>query len=155
MKKLLLLAAIAISFGCGGEKPGPPKPAAKAPEDPRLAAIKEAIAKTSPEGKAIIEKVKGLKPEVNDVPASKTLGEIIEEFSKEKGQFNLTPIGWEASQKKNGRWKILFHYQDYQKQFQRAEWEYNPENNKLYPFELNNAPQFWTGAGQTDKGKKK
>jgi hypothetical protein len=154
MKKVLLFLAIVALYGCG-ERPGPPKPAAKAPEDPRLTAIKEAIAKTSPEGKAIIEKVKGLKPEVNDVPASKSLNEIIEEFSKEKGHFNLIPIGWEASQKKNGRWKILFHYQDYQKQFRYAEWEYNPENNKLYPFELNNAPQFWTGLGSTDKGKKK
>jgi hypothetical protein len=152
MKKVLLLLVTMTFFACG-ERPGPPKPPAKAPDDPRLVAIKEAIAKTSPEGKAIIEKVKGLKPEVNDVPASKTLSEIVEEFSKEKGQFNLMPIGWEASQKKNGRWKILFHYQDYQKQFRSAEWEYNPENNKLYPFELNNAPQFWTGVGSTGKKK--
>jgi hypothetical protein len=40
--------------------------------------------------------------------------------------YNITPIGWEASQKKllpgekAGRWKVVFNYQDYQKQLLAA-----------------------------------
>jgi hypothetical protein len=28
-----------------------------------------------------------------------------------------------------------------------AEWEYDPQGNKIYPFEMVNAKTFWTGAG--------
>jgi hypothetical protein len=148
---LTSILAGALMIGCG-DKPGPP--AVKATKDPKLVAIEQQIAKTTPEGKLIIEKVKKMKPEVNDQPADKTLEEIIKDYAENKGTFNISPIGWEAAQKKNGRWKIGFHYQDYQKQYQFAEWEYNPETNKLYPFEFTNAPQFWSGAPAKGKAKK-
>jgi len=148
--------------GCG-QKAAPTR--AKADKDPKRVAIEERIAKTSSEGKQLIESVKGMKPEVNDQPSAKTLGEIVEDYEKNKGAYNITTIGWESSQKavrpqeKTGRWKVLFHYQTFDGQLQAAEWEYNPETKKLYPFERVNAPTFWTGIGDeaaanANKGKK-
>jgi Tol biopolymer transport system component/thiol-disulfide isomerase/thioredoxin len=125
-----------------------------AQQDAKLAAILERISKTSPEGKQVIEKIKGLKPEVNERVSTKTLGEMVDEYSKNKGAYNIIPIGWEASQKKplvgeeNGRWRVIFDYQDWQKQLLAAEWEYNADTNKLYPFERHNAPQFWNASPQ-------
>ncbi|HET9529743.1 MAG TPA: hypothetical protein VFQ92_05285 [Blastocatellia bacterium] len=136
--------------GCG-QKASPTK--ARAEKDPKRAALEERIAKTTPEGKQMVETVLGMKPEVNDQPSSKTLRDIIEDYEKNKGAYNITSIGWEASQKavrqgeKEGRWKLLFHYQTFDGQLQSAEWEYNPDTKKLYPFERNNAPTFWTGVG--------
>ncbi len=92
-----------------------------------------------------------MKPEINGQKSSLSLGEIVKDFSENKGSFNIKPIGWEASQKKNGRWRIVFHYQDYQKQYEEAEWEYNLETNNVYPFEARNATQFWSGRGLTTK----
>ena len=43
-----------------------------------------------------------------------------------------------------GRWRILLYYKDWQKEYQTAEWEYNPETNRLYPFERENAPGFFS-----------
>ncbi|HWP44670.1 MAG TPA: hypothetical protein VNO14_15590 [Blastocatellia bacterium] len=143
---LLLLA------GCGDQKPAPVK--ARAEKDPKRAALEERIAKTSPEGKQMIESILGMKPEVNEQPSAKTLREIVEDYEKNKGAYNITPIGWEASQKsvrpeeKEGRWKIQFHYQTFDNQYQTAEWEYNPHTKKLYPFESTNAPTFWTGVAE-------
>jgi hypothetical protein len=145
MRHLGLLLVLAFVIGCGGPNPAPTKTASA--EDPRLTALKDAIAKTTDEGKGIIEKVKAMKPEVNDQPSSKSLADLVDDFSKNKGEFNISPIGWEAAQKKNGRWKVLFHYQDYQKHYSTAEWELNPQTSKLYPFDFKNAPQFWTGVG--------
>ena len=125
-----------------------------AQQDAKLAAILERISTTSPEGKQVIEKIKVLKPEVNEQVSTKTLGEMVDEYAKNEGAYNITPIGWEASQKKplpdekNGRWKIVFYYQDWQKQLLAAEWEYNADTNKLYPFERHNALQFWNAAPQ-------
>jgi len=145
LKTLTCLVALLLSAACGA-KPGPVK--ATAAKDPKVAALEERIQKTSPEGKEMIEKVKGLKPEVNDQVASKTLSEIVDDYAKNKGTYNINVIGWESSKKSsNGRWKVMLHYQDWQKNFLVAEWEYNPQNNKLYPFEVTNAPTFWTGAG--------
>ncbi|MFP5263642.1 MAG: hypothetical protein ACLGJB_17315 [Blastocatellia bacterium] len=142
-----------LMVGCG-QKPGPLK--AKASKDPKIAAAEEKINKTSPEGKEIIEKVQGMKPEVNEQLSSMTLKEKVEDYTKNKGDFGITPIGWEASKKKTERWKVLFYYQDYQKQLQTAEWEYDPKAEKVYPFEVNNAPMFWESAppAQGTKGKK-
>ena len=148
MKGITLFLAATLLSGCGGGGGSPQK----VPDDPKLAAIKESISKTTGEGKTVIEKVKGMKPEVNDQVSAKTLTEIIDDYSNKSG-YSLTSIGWEASQKKPlpqesvGRWKVIFHYQDYQKQYSSAEWEYNPTTNKVYPFELKNAPTFWTGIG--------
>ncbi|SRR5260370_42622759 len=114
-------------------------------EDPALQRIKETIEKTTPEGKETIERVRRMLPEVNGQVSAQPLERLIEVFAKERGERNLTPIGWTAAIKRSGRWKILFYYQDFDKQYKAAEWEYNPEEVSLYPFDLINATQFWAG----------
>lgn len=159
MRRIIpFLAVIALSLAaCEHKAPV----TSTAPKDPRIAAVEARISKTTPEGLAIIEKVKAMKPEVNEQISAKTLGEMADKYAKEMGAaYNITPIGWEASQKKllpsekAGRWKVVFNYQDYQKQLLAAEWEYNSDTNKLYPFEKDNAPGFWEVAeSQGKKGK--
>lgn len=122
-----------------------------AQKDPKRAAIDDAIAKTTPDEKKKIDEFKAMKPEINGQVSAKTLSEIVDDFAKNKGAFNINPIGWQASQKKNNRWKVIFHYQDYNKVYQSAEWEYNPESKKLYPFDMENAKQFWSGEKTGDK----
>jgi hypothetical protein len=152
IKTAICLLAAMFALSCGSQPPAKPS---GPPEDPKITAIKSAIAKTTPEQKAAIDKAKAIKPEVNGVTATKTLGEIADNFAKNNAQYNINPIGWEASQKKNGRWKIVFHYQDYQKQLLEAEWEMDPVANKVYPFEFKNAKEFFTSEGaDTGKGKK-
>lgn len=75
---------------------------------------------------------------------------IVKDFAENKGSYNINLFGWESSQKSNGRWKIILHYGDCQNRFREAEWEYNPETKKLYPFEAQNAPQFWTAEQRKD-----
>jgi hypothetical protein len=140
-------------FAACGQPPPPSKP--KVEKDPRLAAIEEKIAQTTPEGKSIIEKVLAMNPEVNEQTSGQTLGAIIDDFTKNKGAYNMEVIGWEASQKKNDRWKLVCHYKDYSGQFTAAEWEYNPQTNKVYPFEFKNAKDFWTAPESPSKSKKK
>jgi hypothetical protein len=109
----------------------------------RLKLINEEIAKTTPEGKEIIERVKRMLPEVNRQLSTLPLEELVEKYAKDN---NVTPVGWAAAQKRiTGRWKILFYYQDDTKEFHTAEWEYNAETVRLYPFDLVNAAQFWFG----------
>lgn len=138
-----------------------PAPVATAQKDPRIAAVEARISKTTPDGVLIIEKVKAMKPEVNEQLSTKTLAEMVDKYAKEMGAaYNITPIGWEASQKKVlpgaklPRWKVAFSYQDWQKQLLTAEWEYDAETNKLYPFEKANAPGFWSDEGAEPQGKK-
>jgi hypothetical protein len=151
MKKAIpCLIILFLMLGCG-QKPGPIK--AKADKDPKVVAAEEKINKTSPEGKEIIEKVKAMKPEVNEQVSTKTLNEVVENYAKNMGNYNITPIGWEASKKKTERWKVVFYYQDYQKQFLAAEWEYDPQANKIYPFEMENARGFWTNEGAAPSAK--
>lgn len=153
-KAIPCLIIMFLMVGCK-DKPGPLK--AKANKDPKIDAAEEKINKTSPEGKEIIEKVQGMKPEVNEQLSAMTLREKAEDFTKNKGDFGITPIGWEAAKKKtNERWKVVFYYQDYQKQLLAAEWEYDPKAEKVYPFEFNNAPGFFESAppAQGTKGKK-
>lgn len=154
-----VLMILVLAAACH-DKAGPaPKPAAK---DAKVVAAEEKIAKTTPEGKAMIEKVQAMKPKVNDQESSKTLKEKADTWAKDNGAYNIIPIGWEAAQKKPiaseavGRWKIVFHYQSYDKQFLAAEWEYNPATNELYPFEKVNAPGFWDppSPDAAKKGKK-
>ena len=159
MRIMALVAVAVLLVSACDQKPAP---AAKAQKDPKIAAVEERIAKTTPEGKDIIEKVRAMKPEVNEQLSTKTVQEMVDDYSKNKGAYNITPIGWEAVQKKllpgekTGRWKVVFDYQDYNKQVLSAEWEYNTDTNKLYPFEKDNAPQFWSneGAEPAKKGKK-
>ena len=110
-------------------------------EEARLKAIKEEIGKTTSNGKEIIELVKRMVPEVNGRSSTLPLGRLVEIAEKEKG---VTAIGWAASLKRNGRWRIVLHYRDDSPTYQAAEWEYNPDQFSLYPFDLNNAPQFWS-----------
>ena len=140
-----------------------PAPAARVAKDPKVAAIEERISKTTPEGKQIIEKVQTTKPEVNEQLSTKTVQEMVDEYARNKGAYNITPIGWEASAKKLlpgsklPRWKVAFSYQDWQKQVLTAEWEYDPDTKKVYPFEKDNAPQFYSSEGaepEATKGKK-
>lgn len=157
LRIIAIAAALFLLAGCES------KPAAvtKAAKDPKVAAVEERIAKTTEEGKQIIEKVKGLKPIVNEQVSTKTIGEMVDHYAKEMGVYNLTPIGWESSQKKalsgekNGRWKVAFDYFDFNKQLLIAEWEYNPDTGKVYPFEKDNAPGFYSSeAPDAKKGKK-
>ena len=117
--------------------------------DVKLAVILQRISKTTPEGIKIIEKIQGMKPEINDKLSTKTLIDIIEGYLFDCGDKCINPIGWEASEKKPSpgepvsRWKITFHYQDSSKEYQEAEWEFNSETDKLYPFEFKNARQFY------------
>ena len=133
----------------------------RAAKDPKVAAIEERIAKTTPEGKDIIEKVKGMKPEVNEQMSTKTLKEMADHYEKDMGAYNIASIGWEATQKKllagakSAKWKVAFSYQDWQKQLLTAEWEFDPDIQKVYPFEKDNAPQFYSNEGAEPQGKKK
>jgi hypothetical protein len=159
MRRIIPLVAVLALLSAACEHK--PAPVATAQKDPRIAAVEARISKTPPEGAVIIEKVKAMKPEVNEQISAKTLGEMVDKYAKEMGPaYNITPIGWEASQKKllpgekAGRWRVVFNYQDYQKQLLAAEWEYNSDTNKLYPFEKDNAPGFYEGAeAQGKKGK--
>ncbi len=123
--------------------------------------VLEAISRNSPEGLEALEKVQQLKPELNYTPSTKTLIEIVEHYAFGVGVYGINPIGWEASKKrvlageKVGRWRIVFHYKDYQKQLLSAEWEFNEATGKLYPFEVRYAPQFWTGGSESKKNKKR
>src|SRR5215469_2606078 len=165
MKKTIwLVLSILIIFlaAACNDKAGPSPPGkASADTDPKLAAINRDIAKTTPEGKAMIEKIKEMKPQVNGQASSKTLAEIIEDWKTNKGEYNITEIGWEATQKavrsgeKTGRWKVKYYYRPYTKEYVAAEWEYNPQDGGLYPFDLNNAPQFWAAPADGDKKAKK
>jgi len=158
MARIIVLAAILVSLAGCAEKPAPVT--AKANKDPKIAALEDKIAKTTPEGKQTIAKVQAMKPEVNEQLSTKTLSEMVDEYAKNKGAYNISVIGWAAEQKKllpnekSGRWKVTFSYQDYQKQVLTAEWEFNADTNKLYPFEKDNAPGFFSDEGAPKKGKK-
>jgi hypothetical protein len=158
MRRIVPVVIVLVLFTACDHKTAP---VATAQKDPRVAAVEARISKTTPEGGVIIEKVKAMKPEVNEQLSTKTLGEMVDKYAKEMGPaYNITPIGWEASQKKllptdkTGRWKVVFNYQDYQKQLVAAEWEFNTDTNKLYPFEKDNAPGFWSSEGAEPQGKK-
>lgn len=156
-KTIWLVPMILIAFVAAcNDKAGPatPNKASADAADPKLSAINSAISKTTPEGNAIIEKAKGMKPELNTVMSSKTLAEVVDDYAKNKGEYNINVIGWEAGQKKNNRWRIILHYREYTKEYSTAEWEYNPETNKVYPFDPKNAAQFWAGPSEGGKAKK-
>lgn len=143
----LIIILLLVLGGCGGEKPQPTAAKPKAEADPKRAAFQKNIDSTNQEGKDMVEKVKAMKPEVNEQISAKSLGEVIDDYATNKGEFNIKPIGWAASKKATNNWKVVYYYQDYQNQYTAAEWEYNPETKKLYPFEYTNAPTFWTGVG--------
>ena len=122
---------------------------AQTQDDLKLAVILQRISKTTPERLAIIEKIQGMKPEINEKQSTKTLIDIVRGYVFDCREYCINPIGWEASEKKPfpgepvSRWKITFHYQDHKREYQEAEWEFNSETDKLYPFEFRNARQFF------------
>src|SRR5713226_5350350 len=113
MKRMIPLLMLLLLIVACDKKPAP---VARTQEDPKIAVVKDRISKTTPEGKAVIEKVKAMKPEVNEQLSGKTLGEKADDYAKNMGAYNIIPIGWEASQKKllpgekAGRWKVVFNY---------------------------------------------
>lgn len=149
MIKTISCLILLVLFTACGQKPLEQQSAkTQAAKDPKLAKFEENIAKTTPEGKAFIEQAKAMKPVIEKQVSTKTLGELVDDFSKNKGTYNMKPIGWEASQKKTSKnWKLVFYYQDYTDQYRAAEWEYNPDTKELYPFEFTNAKDFWSGVG--------
>ena len=153
MKRVFPFLAVVVMAGCS--QSAAPTAKSSPPKDPKMAAIQERIDKTTPEGKQIVQKVLAMKPEVNEQISGKTLGEVVDISAKNNAEYSIKPIGWEATQKKSGRWKIAFDYQDWQKQYVVAEWEYNPETNKVYPFEQDHAKEFWVPAETPTKGKAK
>ena len=117
---------------------------AKAQEDKRFAEISEHITRTTTEGLEILNRALKLKPEVNERLSTKSLGEHVEEFSS--GSDPIKPIGWEVVRNRAmNRWRIVFYYQMNDQSYRAAEWEYNDETKKLYPFEFVNSPTFWAG----------
>jgi hypothetical protein len=149
MIRTIICLSLLVFISACGQKPSDQQPTkTQTAKDPKLVKFEENIAKTTPEGKDFIEKAKVMKPEVNGQVSTKTLAELVDNFSKNMGDFNIKPIGWEASEKKTSKtWKLVFYYQDYTNQYQAAEWQYDPETKKLYPFDLINAPVFYTGEG--------
>src|SRR5215471_2198646 len=121
-------------------------------EDARLKAIKEEIAKTAPEGKEIIERVKQMLPEVNGKLSTLPLDKLVENYVKEK---NLVPVGWAAAKllewvstntlRSGSLWQIRLLYQMDTKEYRSAQWRYDSETRRLYPFDEGNAAQFWSG----------
>jgi len=154
-KRLLTLSALtalAIAQSCGSEAdkpasaPAPTKPKQSRAADQarenagRVKDIQQKCAETTDEGKAIVEKVKAWNPVVNERPSDKPLGEIASEYAS-KGVY---PICWGASQKTNGKWKIVFEHIDIQGAFQTAEWEHDPATGETKPFN-SKAMEFWYG----------
>ena len=119
-------------------------------DDEKLERILATISGTSTDGLKILDKVQELRPEINEIESTKTLIDLVQDYAFNKGAYSIAVLGWAASRKKVmtgaalGRWKIVLYYKDWQKQYQSAEWEYNEETNKLYPFERKNAPTFWS-----------
>jgi len=147
MSLVFLLLAASMFFALS---PRNPAPAILSQNDERLRAFLESISKTTAEGSKVLDHVQGMKPELNETPSTMTLIDVVQNYAFNMGAYNITIIGWAASRKKVlpgemlGRWRILLYYKDWQKEYQTAEWEYNPETNRLYPFERENAPGFFS-----------
>ena len=147
MSLVFCLIAASLSFALSARNAVALRPTQ---EDERLKEFLESISKTTPEGSKVLDHVQGMKPEVNESESTLSLIDVVQNYAFNMGAYNLTVIGWAASRKKVlpgemlGRWRILLYYKDWQKECRSAEWEYNPETNKLYPFERENAPMFFS-----------
>jgi hypothetical protein len=111
---------------------------ARAQDDPRLASIKERISKTTPRGRRMIEKALGTKLEIFGRLTQQSLNELIQRQPTSDNN-----IGWEASPKRFGRWRIVLHYKNLNhiQRYFEAEWDYNPKTSRLVVVEPNN-PMF-------------
>ena len=145
--KTLVIFALAMSFITLQRG----RPAQTEGVDPRLKMIKEEIEKTTPEGKEIIERVKQMLPEVNGKLSTLPLEKLVENYVKEQ---NLAPVGWAASKlsewvstntlRSDSLWQIRLLYRTEAKEYRSAQWRYDSETRRLYPFN-GNAEQFWSG----------
>ena len=112
-------------------------------EELNLSLIIERIAKVSPEGLAVIERVKTMTPVLQKNRSAKTLGETVEDCINGRGQLIFSPVGWEALKGAGPRWKIFFYFKDQEQKYLKAGWEYNKDRNVLLPAEFTNATKFW------------
>jgi hypothetical protein len=112
-------------------------------EELNLPLITERIAKTSPEGLEVIEKVKRMTPVIQKHRSGKPLGAAIEDCINGQGQFIIYPIGWEALKSDGPRWRIFFYFKDEEQKYLKATWEYNKDRGVLLPMEFTNATKFW------------
>ncbi|HEX5732753.1 MAG TPA: hypothetical protein VF131_07965 [Blastocatellia bacterium] len=111
--------------------------------DPRLSLIDEAARRTSPEGKVVIEKARLATPEFDRRRATRTLEAMIEEAAMADGLRRIEPLGWDASEMKDGKWRLNFHYHRWPALYLVAEWEYDAKANKLRLLDSQQGPEFW------------
>ena len=158
MTRMLCIVALLVSLG---SIPIGASTYFQTQQDEQLTRILETISKTPQEGLLIIDRIQDMRPEVNEQQSRKKLTEIVRDYAFNKGAYNINVIGWAASQKRIlssetvGRWKNVLYYRDWKKEYHAAEWEYNEETNKLYPFEKENAPGFWSNEGRPAKKRDK
>jgi len=141
MVKTLTTILYCISILAGPAQERPAK--TNAQEDLDLAIITERIARTSPQGLEVIEKIRRLMPEVQSHRSGKTLGEAIDDWSNGRGQFLIHPVGWEALTNSTGHWTLFFYFRDEEQKYYKAGWEYNNDTGVLFPIEFTNATKFW------------
>jgi hypothetical protein len=141
MMKIFLLVILGFNVLLGGGHES--QMSANAQEELNAVLIQERIAKTSPEGLEVIEKVKRMMPEIQKNLSAKSLGEAVEDCTSGCGKFLIYPIGWEALRSDGPRWMVSFYFQDKEQKYLKATWEYNDERKALIPAEFTNATKFW------------
>jgi hypothetical protein len=139
MTKILLLLLLSFPVQSGEQEQLRTNPE----EELNLPLIMERIAKTSPEGLAVIETVKRSTPVLQKNRSARSLGETIEDCIYGRGQLWIYPIGWEAFKSAGPRWRISFYFRDEAQNYLKATWEYNEDRNVLLPAEFTNATKFW------------
>jgi hypothetical protein len=138
MTKVFLLVVLSFQIFSFGQEPQ-----TNTQEELNPALIQERIAKTSPEGLEMIKRAKIMNPEIQKHRSAKTLGEAIEDCISGQGQLVIRPVGWEATRSDGPRWRISFYFQDEERRYLKATWEYNEEVHALIPAEFVNATKFW------------
>ena len=112
-------------------------------KDPRLSAIEEDARRTPPEGKEVIAKARLATPVFERRRATKTLEEMIDGAAKAEGLHRIEPLGWDASEMKDGRWRLNFHYHRWPSLFLVTQWEYDHKSDELRLLNSQHGPEFW------------
>ena len=112
-------------------------------KDPRMFAIEEAARRTPPEAKKIIEQAQLATPEFERSRATKTLVEMIEDSTQAEGLYRIEPLGWDASQADDGKWRLNFHYHRWPSLYLATEWEYDVKADRLRLLKSEHGPEFW------------
>ena len=141
MIKIILLFLLGLTVFQGGWQEQQLRTSTE--EALNLPLIMERIAKTSPEGLSVIERVKTMTPVLQKNRSARTLGETIDDCITGRGQLIIYPIGWEAIKAEGPRWKIFFYFKDQEQKYLKAGWEYNKDRIVLLPAEFTNATKFW------------